>query len=413
MLKEIQMTLDEVLSISPAQAQIVRIKDSMKTPGSDRLTSYSIEGMSWTVISSNIKQSEECPNGVPRYQPQDRVIYIAIDSILPEKLEKYLFPEDSKITLDGSRVRTLKLRGAYSQGMFVDMTMDLEKIYNNINLYAFKDGADLTEVLGIKKFEPPEASIPSHMKGKQSRKHPLFREFTEVKNFKWFSESKIFEPGELCYVSAKLHGTSARYGLLPTHYLRQPKLNRENFKEYFELLFKKVKRTFNLMPEYSYVFGSRRCQLQDKPKDYATYYEDNIYRKVGETHNLSSKLKENEILFGEIVGPGIQKGYTYNYTEHKFFAYDVMVNGRFLDYAEFKAWCEERGVAQVPDLGLIPYDLEELSKIAGAKTCHNGQKTREGIVIKKSVESNHPAAGRVCFKIINPEYLLKDQSDWH
>ena len=70
MLKEIQMTLDEVLSISPAQAQIVRIKDSMKTPGSDRLTSYSIEGMSWTVISSNIKQSEECPNGVPRYQPQ-------------------------------------------------------------------------------------------------------------------------------------------------------------------------------------------------------------------------------------------------------------------------------------------------------------------------------------------------------
>jgi RNA ligase (TIGR02306 family) len=405
-----EMTLDEILNTTPALAQVVEIKDAIKTPGSDRLTSYSLKGMGWTVISSNINQTEE-NFGEPRYKPSDKVIYIAIDSILPEKLERLLFPEGSKITLSGGRIKTLKLRGAYSQGMLINLS-DFSKVVTDGD-YDLKPGRDVTKALGITKFEPPVSSIPKHMRGQQSKKNPLFKEYTDVRHLKYYTESNIFEFGELVYVTAKLHGTSARYALLPTYCPNLPRLCFGNLKEYGSLIIKHVKKFFGFLPEYEYCFGSRRCQLQDKPKDHKTFYEDNVYRTVGEAYGFKKILQPGEELFGEIAGPGIQKGYDYNFKEHKFFAYDVMINGQFLDSENFKNWCDAREVPRVSELGVIPYDLDELTKLASAKTCLNGQKTREGVVVKKVVEQNHPSCGRVCFKLINPEYLLKDQSDFH
>jgi hypothetical protein len=52
-------------------------------------------------------------------------------------------------------------------------------------------------------------------------------------------------------------------------------------------------------------------------------------------------------------------------------------------------------------------------KLASAKTCLNGQKIREGLVIKKMKETHHPLCGRAALKMISPEYLLRDQTDFH
>jgi RNA ligase (TIGR02306 family) len=412
-------SLEEALEYkAPPQAQIAIISEVLPTPNSDRLHSFTMKGMDWTVISSNIEQTEES-FGLPRYEGGAKVIYIAIDSILKPELEAHLFPEGSKISLEKGRVRTLKLRGAYSQGMIVDINDELEALYPGIS--NFKVGDDVAGALGIVKYEPPASAMPAAMKAKEARKNPAFHEFCDIKNIKWFTEAEVFEPGELVYVTSKLHGSSIRAGILPTHV--PPLTFKFGWKEFFIVLKKHILKRLGLLPKFEYCVGTRRTQLQDKPKDHKTYYENegakNMYQTVSDTFKLESKLKPGEILFGEVVGQGVQEDYDYGFKEgsklgrYGFFAYDVMVNGRYLPAQEFLDWCKDREVAPVPFLGFIPYDLDVIKELASAKKCLNGQKIREGVVVKGLDEKAHPACGRRVFKVISPEYLMKDNTDWH
>lgn len=407
-------SLEEAIEYkAPPQAQIAIIGSAMKTPGSDRLHSFTLRGMDWTVISSNVNQTEE-DFGTSRYLEGDRVVYIALDSILDPKLEAILFPEGSKVKLEGGRVRTLKLRGAYSQGMIADLK-ELEQYYPGISDAKVEE--DVSGRLNIIKFEPPASSIPGAMKGGQlSKKNKLFKEYLDIRNIKFYTQSGVFEEGEQVFITSKLHGTSVRFGMLPTFVAPVDFSSLQGFWRTFK---KQVLNKFGRLPKFEYCLGSRRCQLQDKPDDYATFYESNVYRIVSDQFKIKEKLQPGEILFGEIVGQGIQKDYDYSFKEkspfgrYGFFAYDVMVNGRFLPAKEFLAWCNDRGLTPVPVLGFLPYNLEEIYKLAGAKKCLNDQKIREGVVVKSVDEIPHPACGRRVFKVINPEYLMKDNTDFH
>lgn len=163
------------------------------------------------------------------------------------------------------------------------------------------------------------------------------------------------------------------------------------------------------------VHNSRRVQLQDKEPGHKGFYEENVYHRVSEQYKIKSVLEPNTQLFGEIVGHGIQKNYTYGTKpgELAFYAYDVMVGNTYLSPSKFRAWCDARKIPRVPDLGVHPFNVEKLTELASAKTCLNGQKVREGVVIKPLEEKSHPLCGRMVFKLINPEYMLKDNSDWH
>ena len=238
--------MDEVLNTTPAQAQVVEIKDSIRTPGSDRLTNYGIKGLGWTVISSNINQTDTY-FGDPRYQPGAKVIYISTDSLLPVKLEQHLFPFGSKIVLKDSRVRVLKIRGAYSYGMFLDIEPQLKALYPEINFDKLRVGDDVSELLGITKFEPPLKNMPSHLRGKMSKKNKHFVEYSDIRHLKHYAESDVFQQGEEVYCSVKLHGSSVRFACVPTH---------------CNTLWKKIKKFFRLLPPYETCFGSRRCQFK-------------------------------------------------------------------------------------------------------------------------------------------------------
>lgn len=416
-----EVSLDEVLVYkAPPQAQVALIQSVIKTPGSDRLHSYGVLG--WTVISSNVNHSDENPNGEPRYKVGDKVIYVAIDSVITPKLEAYLFPPDSKITLNNGRIKTLKLRGAISQGMIVDMTGELFTLFPKLGMdgnrsFILQTGGDVTEALEISKYEPPASSIPKGMSGQAAKRNPLFKEYTDIRHLKWYLGAGVFQEGDPLYVTEKLHGTSARYACLPTHLPAFPSLRViiRNFGSAKEVIVKHVKKFLGVLPLYEYCFGSRRVQLQDKSKDHKGFYSENVYRLVGEANNFKSTLKPGEALFGEIVGSGIQKGYTYGCKEgeYKFFAYDVQVNGKWLDSQEFMDWCDSRSVMRVPLLATKGFNYEELDALRSGDSLVGKQKVREGIVIKPAVERNHPAIGRVAVKFINDKYLLGDQSDFH
>jgi len=89
------------------KVQVCEISAIKDHPNADRLELAYIGGKSgW----------QSCV-GLGEFKAGDKVIYIPVDSLLPTDVEKILFGEDSKITLKRSRVRSIRIRGAISQGI--------------------------------------------------------------------------------------------------------------------------------------------------------------------------------------------------------------------------------------------------------------------------------------------------------
>ena len=77
-----------------------------------------------------------------------------------------------------------------------------------------------------------------------------------------------------------------------------------------------------------------------------------------------SKIKKNEIVYGELIGEGIQKNYNYGHkNEHHFVLFDVKIiyedgTSRWLSPKEVEAYAKERGFSFVPVLYEGVYNKE-------------------------------------------------------
>lgn len=366
--------------------QVVQLDSVGEHPNADRLELVQIGG--WQVVVQK-----------GAYVAGQEVVYVPIDSVLSQPLEGFLFPPDSKITLSRSRVRSIKIRQALSQGMVVDhRDASLQALFPA--LAKARPGDDVAGVLGVTKHEPPE---PGYQRGYGVRKgswknHPLFVKYTDIEAWKHYPQ--LFGEDELISVTEKLHGTSARYGRYP-----------RNTNHRLGFLTRLLVR-LGLRSRTEFVYGSRNVQLQTGGQ---VYYDRNVYAEVAKRYRLAEVLPEGTALYGEIVGTGIQKGYDYGFTEgHGFFAYDVRVGGEYLSPVEFQTWCLIRGIPMVPLLYEGPKMGVNLDVLQHGPSVLNAeaQSVREGVVIKPAVEQRCHM-GRKVVKHINDEYLLKEQSDYH
>ena len=357
-------------------------------PNADRLELASIKGWQTVVVKD-------------QYKAGDRVVYVPIDSILSPKLEELLFPAGSKIKLDKGRIRSIRIRQAVSQGMIVGIDESLETLYPGISKK--RVGSDVAEFLGVTKWEPPVDSLPSRMAARPiTHNNPYFQKYTDIDNIKFYPGA--FSPDEEVYITEKIHGTSARYAILPT--------NVHGWK-------KRLRKWLHLLPAYEFCYGSRNIQLQAKVLVYPGYESEdgeNVYAWVARTFNLAKILRPNEQLYGEIVGPGIQKNYIYGYKPGTwgFYAYDVRVDGSYLSSKAFQEWCDEREVPRVPVLFegyLRDTGLDQL-RSGPSVLAPTTQPIREGTVIKPKFET-FIYTGRKVLKHINDEYLLHDQTEFH
>ena len=363
----LKVSIEEVLEVNPHE-------------NADRLDLISILG--WNVISQK---------GI--WNKGDLALYIPIDSILPKEIEDKIFGPDSKIKLNGSRVRTIKLRGCISQGMIVKPEI--------LGINKYKLGDDFTDFLGIKKFEPP-VELPRGIgicnQVKKKDKNHNFKEYTDIENIKNYH--KVFEEGEFVYVSEKLHGTSFRCGYVETE---------------ANTLWKKILKIFNILPKYEFVYGSRRVQLQNKK--FNGFYEENVYAKAVDKYNLKEKLKPGEVIYGEIIGPGIQKGYTYGVKEGdiEFYAYDLKKDDMFIDFCFLRSICDARRIPVVPQIYVGQYHVDKIKELTkGNSVLCPEQKIREGCVVKPVKERMNKYTGRTVLKSINDDYLLdKGNTDFH
>lgn len=373
--------------MSSHPVEIVQIGQILPHENADRLELATVKG--WQVVV-----------GKGSYVAGDSAVYVPIDSILEQKLEEYLFPPDAKVKLNKSRVKSIKLRGALSQGMLVGLDAELLKLFPK--LVKKKVGDDVGEIIGVSKYEPP---VPKYQQFSQKKKgswknHPLLTKYTDIENLKHYP--RLFGPEDIISVTEKIHGTSARYGYFPrnTHGIRG---------KWTKLMMK-----LGIKQPNEFVYGSRNIQLQTGGKQ---FYDDNVYSYVAKDLKLNKLLQVGESLYGEIVGPGIQKGYDYGFKKPghwHFYAYDVKINGTYLDPLAFREWCHARNIDVVPVLyegkcGVI--NLSEL-KEGPSVIAPKAQPIREGIVIKPKHEQ-HCFMGRKVLKFVSDKYLLKNQTDFH
>lgn len=358
-------------------------------PNADKLDLVNVRG--WQVISQKGK-----------FTKGDSAVYLPIDSVLPPEFESWLFPPDSKVTLTKSRVRTIKLRGAISQGMLISIPAIHSYIgEDKVRKLSFEYGADLTSVLGITKYEPPtreqNALAGAGKRAGKYQRNPNFHKYTDIQNVKNYN--KVFTEEDVVYMNEKIHGTNARAGWV---------------KRYTKGFWGWVKKV--LLGEYQFVYGSHNVQLQDKmnPK---CFYEVNVYAEAVQEYNLKEVLQPGEVIYFEIYGDGIQKNYTYGCrpNERKIVVIDVEVNGEYLGYPELKEFCFLRKLPMSPPLYLGKFNLDLMKeKIKGNSVLAPRQKVMEGGVIRPAFTEERGYMGRKILKLISDDYLLqKSNSDLH
>lgn len=336
--------------------------------------------------------------GKGQYKVGDQVIYAPVDSILPQWLEDKLFPKDSKIKLVRHRVRQIKIRGQYSQGLLIPICFcpfgDISKLEDNV--------ADLLE---ITKYEPPEANYQVQSPAKKRDKpkeNPRFHKYNGVDNIKWYPD--FFKETDEVVVQEKLHGSNCRIALQPTS---------------ANTFWKKIKKFFRMLPKMEYCYGSNNVQLQER-KRHKGFYNKDIYLEALLNTDAFIKLYPGETFYGEVIGPDVQKNYNYGFKDkYHFVVFDIKVTNpdgtqTYLNPEDAEKLAKERGFDFVPILYRGLYNKESISHLASGPSYYcPEQKVIEGVVIKSKNDYNDGPSGKKAFKLINPEYLAKDQSDYH
>lgn len=347
-------------------------------PNAERLELATIKGWQCVVQKGKFRQSDQC-------------VYIPIDSILPIAVEEAIFGKDSKVKLNKSRVKTIKLRGAISQGLVIPVELVLKG--------KFRTGTDVTSLLGITKYEPPAKEVPGLMgvKREKALENPNFSKYGGIENFKNYPD--LFKEDEEVYVTEKIHGTNFRAGYVPTA---------------VNTFMRRIKKFFGKLPAYEFVYGSNNVQLQQKGYKKG-FYGENVYGEAVTKYKLNEILKPGEVIYGEVYGAGIQKGYTYGHKEgeRSLIIFDLKKDGSYVKPDELIEFCKERSLPIVPEIYRGPFTKETIKALTiGDSVLTPTQKIREGVVVKPTLEEKS-IIGRKVLKIISDEYLLGDQTDFH
>jgi RNA ligase (TIGR02306 family) len=305
----------------------------------------------------------------------DLVVYCEVDSFLPLEPEFEFLRKSSykKLSdgIEGFRLKTIKLRGQISQGLIIPIRDAHEIIHRNspnINIGLF-EGLDVSEMLGIIKYEPP---IPAQLAGTVKGQFPHFIPKTDeerVQNLteeykEWEANSSKYQ----FYITEKLDGSS--------------------FTCYYN----------------NGEFGvcSRNLELKEDI--------NNTFWKTARELKLEEKLNAygvNIALQGELIGEGIQKN-PYKLRGHtiKFFNIIDLDTREKITYDAFHNIINDLQLDTVPYIinpgTRLPNSIEDVLLKAEGKSRLNPNTEREGFVIRSK-------DNKISFKAISNKFLLKEK----
>ncbi len=336
---------------------IVNIDNVEKHPDADVLDICTVGG--WKCIT---KRGE--------FQKDQKAVYISIDSWVPHTLAPFLSKGNEPREYNGvkgEKLRTLKLRGKISQGLLLPVSVVVQDGVNGEE-FPFIEGSDVSEILGIQKWEQP---IDGKLSGEIKSSFPSFIPKTDqerVQNLK--NQLAIFQVNNLLFeITEKLDGSSC------TIYYYNGEIG----------------------------VCSRNLELKED--------KDNVFWFVAKKQKLIdilSSLKRNIALQGEVIGPKIQ-GNLYGVNEPMFFLYDIfdIDKGEYLPMEERWNFSAENNIYHVPVLGKnepIVGNMDDIISSAAGYSILNIKAQREGVVYKSVCDPSN-----IHFKAISNIFLLKQK----
>lgn len=298
------------------------------------------------------------------YQVGNKVVYFPPDTVLPLELS-----ERFGVTkyLSKQRIRCARLRGEPSFGLAVAPDDLLWEV-----------GENVAEHYGAIKYEPPIRPTA----GDSEKDHPLFVAYTDIENMRNFPT--IFQDGEEVVLTEKIHGTSCRVGIVEGEWMAGSK-------------------------------GLRRKRPAADAFERSTYWYPFALDGVRSLLEHLVQRHRQVMLFGEIYGSGIQSlNYGLSNRRIGFRAFDLLADGKYLDWHDFTGLCAEHGVEMVPTVATLPFSLSEIKRYSEGDTLLIADEPhmREGVVVKPTRERIDPKVGRVILKYVSDTYLFGDKTDF-
>jgi RNA ligase (TIGR02306 family) len=326
-------------------ASLQRVGAIRPIENADRIEQATVLG--WNVV---VKKGE--------FQPDDLCVFFEIDSLLPEA-EWSEFMRQLKF-----RVKTARLRGVLSQGLALTTAIIPQSQRDGLG-----EGDDVTAILGVTKYEPPQ---PTDM-GDSAGPFPGYVPKTDEMRIQSVLPLLDEIRGRPYYMTVKCDGTS-----------------------------------------FTSVYDGEKllvCSRGNMKRESDT----DIYWRAARALGLPEKLKAHPRMAvqGELCGPGIEKN-RLGLKDKQVFMFSVfdVQAGKYLNYADFVRFCEELSLPTVPLHSTgesFNFTLDDLLELARGKydgTTNN----REGIVIRPTHEAHSlTLGGRLSFKVLNNDFLLKDE----
>jgi hypothetical protein len=351
-------------------ASIQKILNVTPIEGADAIETAHVLG--WQVV---IKKGE--------YKAGDLCVYIQIDTVVPET-EYFDFLRERKY-----RVRTIKLRKQISQGLIVPLPPG-----------RYVEGDDVTDVIGVKKYEKPDNNPERFEKPRMPKK--WYKKWIYL--FKYNFLYKLFP-------SLKRKQRSS----FPTHLVsitdeeriqNMPQVLEQYAGKTFVVSYKLDGSSITII--HSRVLGqskfrvcSRRFELHDKKNDWYRVFESTEFYL--EIMKLVNYFNTNDIIVqGEAVGKF--NGNHHNLQREQIRLFNIYVGGKRLKQNEFLDVCLKLNIPHCPKYKEVTlnHTLQEILKESEIKDILNPVAEAEGLVWR-CVEDN------MSFKVINNKYLLNEK----
>jgi RNA ligase (TIGR02306 family) len=344
-------------------ATIRKISEIIKIPNADKICAYRVDG--WFVVDS-----------VDKYQVGELVVMCEVDSWIPTELAPFLSkgkePKEFE-GIKGERLRTIRLKKQLSQGLILPFSILPAIVHNNGTNTS--EGADVTEILGIQKWEKP---INPQLAGMMKGNFPSFIPKTDQERIQNISQQTIdswIEQGLTWEVTEKLHGSSM------TVYFNQG----------------------------DYGVCSRNVDLKFDMQN--SFWKGAVESKVlTNLMQFCMKYGRNLAVQGELIGPGIN-GNQYGLNSHRFNVFNVFDIDSQLQVSPQECRRLADALVQV-HAPVIAEDcvlnhgqtIQALLSVAEGKSSINGSE-REGLVFKCNEDPS------LSFKVVSNKWLLGGGED--
>jgi RNA ligase (TIGR02306 family) len=332
------------------------------------------------------------------FETGDLAVYIPEAAIVPDWMLQKMGLEGRLAGKAKNRVKAIKLRGILSQGLVYPVekgifgTLDAGLLCKiGAEDYLVNIGDDVTEFLGITKYEPP---IPVHMAGEVNNIGTQNTFNYDIEN--WRKYPDVLIEGEEVIFTEKIHGTFCVLGYNPN--VGQPIVSSKGlfakglaFKMDTDRndgnLYVKAFRSFETVgvPRFDLIDVARRDVFVDGQPFY---------------------------LLGEVFGQGVQD-LQYGATTPQVRIFDIYIGnpgeGEYLIHDGVTQVCAVLDLDIVPTLYRGPFSVEKMKRWTDGKETISGKETniREGIVMNVAKERRDPELGRVVLKSVSEKYLLR------